>query len=146
MSKLPEKKPFDLSDGAWESSLPPTGVHNATVVSARVRVKNEIAWLTVTFELVGEDGVIHHIEDLLNVDAPGSSSRLAQGKGRLRAILIANRKPISFASVEQTPDALIGCRVSVVVGRRIKDGLPVPIIESIQGPASDARALPQAAE
>jgi hypothetical protein len=138
--------PFDLSDEAWEASLPEPGIHNAKVTSVRLIPKDEMTLLLLVYEIVGKHGEVHHIEEFLTVDAPGSSSRLAQGKGRVKAILIASGRPISFDSVDRVPASLIGCRVSVVVGRRIRDSLPVPVIESVQGPASDATALPPAAE
>ena len=147
-SSYKESQPasFDLSGEAWEASLPASGIHNAKVANVRLISKDVTTLLLIVYEIVDNNGEVHHIEEFLTVDAPGSSPRLAQGKGRVRAILIASGKPISFDSVDRVPASLIGCRVSVVVGRRNKDGLPVPVIESIQGPASDAAALPPAAE
>jgi hypothetical protein len=130
---------FDLSDEAWEASILKAGTYDATVVSARVSPKNSIAWLKIVFEVTDENGEVRQIEDFSALDAPSSSARYsdtAKGKGRVKAILEANGKPLAFSSVDQVPAALNGCRVSIVIGSRTKDGLRVPIVDSIRGPAS----------
>jgi hypothetical protein len=132
---------FDLSDEAWEASILKAGTYNATVLSARVSLKYAITWLKIVFEVTDENGEVRQIEDLSLLDAPFSSARYsntAKGKGRVKTILEANGKPPALRSVDQVPAALIGCRVSIVIGSRTQDGLRVPIVDRILGPASDS--------
>ena len=132
---------FDLSDEAWEASILKAGTYDATVVSARVSPKNGITWLKIVFEVTDENGEVRQIEDLSPLDAPPASARYsdtAKGKGRVKTILEANGKPLACSSVDHVPAALIGCRVSIVIGSRTKDGLRVPIVDGIRGPASDS--------
>lgn len=136
--------PFDLSDEAWEASILKPGIYDANVVSARVNSKNEITWLLIVFQVDDVHGEVRVVEDLTTLDAPPSSARhasTAQGRGRVKAILAGNDKPLTVTSVEQVPPALLGCRASIVVGSRMKDGLRVPSIESVQGPSAGTQAV-----
>ena len=132
--------PFDLSDEAWEASILKAGTYDASVVNARVSPKNSIAWLKIVFEVTDENGEVRQIEDLSLLDAPPASARYsdtAKGKGRVKTILEANGKPLACSSVDQVLAALIGCRVSIVIGSRTQDGLRIPIVDRILGPASE---------
>ena len=140
---------FDLSAEAWEASILKPGVYDATVVSARVNPKNVITWLNIVFEVTGEHGEVRQIESLSALDAPPSSPRYsdtAQGRGRVKAILEANGRPLAFSSVDEVARALTGCRVSILIGSRTRDGLRVPTVDSIQGPASGGDMSLEAAE
>jgi hypothetical protein len=126
---------FDLSDEAWEASILKAGTYNATVLSTRVSLKYAITWLKIVFEVTDENGEVRQIEDLSLLDAPPSSAKYsdtAKGKGRVKTILEANGKPLAFSSVDDLPAALFGCRVSVVIGSRTRDGLKVPTVDRIR--------------
>jgi hypothetical protein len=134
---------FDLSDEAWEASILKPGIYDAKVVNSRVNQKSSMTWLAIAYEVMDENGHVRQLDEMSAFDAPDSSPRYyetAKGKGRVRAILKANGKPLAFSSVDQVPAALIGCRVSIVIGSRTQNGLRVPIVDSIRGPASDAAA------
>src|SRR5207244_3049371 len=106
-------------------------------------------YLKITFEVVGEDGEARRIEDFSPFDAPPSSPRhneTAKGKGRVKAVLEANRKSLSFGSVDEVPAALIGCYVSIVIGSRTRDGLRVPTVDSVEASRAGSRASSHAAE
>jgi hypothetical protein len=140
---------FDLSDEAWEAEVLKPGTYDATVKYAHVNQKNEITWLKIVFEVVNENGEVREIGDFSALEAPPSSPRhgdTAKGKGRVKTILTANGKPLGLSSVDQVPAALLGCRVSLVIGSRTQDGLKVPIVSRVQGPASEPAASGQAAE
>jgi len=95
----------------------------------------------IAYEVMDEHDHVHQIEELTALDAPVSSPRYnetAKGRSRVKTILEANGKPLDFSSVDQVPAALIGCRISIVVGSRTQDGLRVPIVDSIRGPASES--------
>ena len=51
----------------------------------------------------------------------------------MKAILEANGKPLAFSSVDEVPLVLLGCRASILIGSRTRDGLRVPVVASIQG-------------
>src|SRR4051812_29709976 len=131
---------FDLSDKAWEAMILKPGTYDAVVTDARVSRKNETTYLRTVFEIADALGEVRKIENFSSLDAPPSSPRhgdTARGRSWVKAILAAHDKPLAYGSVDEVPAALLGCRVTVGIEWRTRDGLQVPIVSSIQGPASE---------
>jgi hypothetical protein len=85
------------------------------------------------------------LTDFLVLDAPRADSvytRSAQGKGRVKAIMEANGKPLQFSDIQAVPASLIGCSITIAVGHRDVDGLPAPSVQGVVGPADPVKAEP----
>jgi hypothetical protein len=137
----PKKKQteFSVAEEDWAKTVPKPGHYAATVVTASIDLRSRVTYLYIDYAFKDDTGRRFTLPDYpLVLDAPLHNrlySRSAQGKGRVNAIMEANGRPIRFTTIQDVPTALIGCRVTIAVGRRDVDGLPVPCIQGIVGPA-----------
>jgi hypothetical protein len=129
---------FSVGEDAWVQAILKPGHYPATVVDARINPRSGVVYLNIEYAIRGDDGRRFIVTDFLVLDAPPQNrqyTRSTEGKGRVKAIMEANGKPLQFASIQAVPLALIGCRVTIAVGHRDADGLPVPKVQGVVGPA-----------
>ena len=66
--------------------------------------------------------------------------RLATGKARIVQLAeAAGIDPKTITSIDALPDLLTGVQVKIRVGLQIKDGVQVPVVRTVLGPAGPER-------
>jgi hypothetical protein len=136
---------FSVAEDDWTKTIPSPGHYEATVVRASIHPKSNVTYLKIEYSIQNGDGLRLALDELLPLDADPHDalySRSAQGKSRVKAIMEANSRPLTFATVHEVPKALIGCRAIITVAHKNIDGLPVPIVKGIVGPAEPVKAKP----
>jgi hypothetical protein len=129
---------FSVAEDDWAQAIPKPGHYPATVVNSWINPRSGVVYLNIEYAIPGDDGRRFIVTDFLVLDAPLQDrqyTRSAEGKGRVKAIMEANSKPLQFSSIQAVPLALVGCRITIAVGHRDADGLPVPKVQGIVGPA-----------
>jgi hypothetical protein len=129
---------FSVSEDEWAKTIPPPGHYQATVVDASINPKSNVTWLKINYRIQNGDGPPFPLEELLLLDADRQDplySRSAQGKSRVKVLMEANGRPLTFTTIHEVPKALMGCRAMIAVGHKNNDGLPVPIVKGIVGSA-----------
>jgi hypothetical protein len=133
---------FSVGEDDWTQTIPKPGHYAATVAKASIDLKSRVTYLYIDYMFKDDAGRRFTVADYpLVLDAAPQDrlySRSAQGKGRVKAIMEANARPLQFTSIQAVPLALIGCRVTIALGHRDVDGLPVPSVQGIVGPADPA--------
>jgi hypothetical protein len=143
----PKNRPteFSVAEDDWAAAIPKPGHYAATVTSASIKLKSQVVFLSINYRIADGDGAQFMLADFLVLDAPREDSvytRSAQGKGRVKAIMEANGKPLQFSNIQAVPEALIGCSITIAVGHRDVDGLPAPCVQGIVRPAPPAKEEP----
>jgi hypothetical protein len=136
---------FSVAEDDWAKTIPPPGHYEATVVRASNHQKSRVTYLRIEYSIQNGDGLRLTLDELLPLDADRQDtlySRSAQGKSRVKTIMEANSRPVTFATIHDVPKALIGCRTIIAVVHKNTDGLPVPIVKGIVGPAEPVKAKP----
>jgi hypothetical protein len=136
---------FSVAEDDWAKTIPAPGQYEATVVAATIHQKSKATYMNIEYSIQNGDDQRFTLAELLTVEADRQDapySRLAQGWSRLKAIMEANSQPLKFDSVHEVPKALKGCRAIIAVAHKNIDGLPVPVVRGIVGPAGPAKAKP----
>jgi hypothetical protein len=133
---------FSVAEEDWENTIPSPGHYDAEIIRASINPKSDITYLTIEYQIVDQAGRPYSVIELAVLDAKRTSSRhaqSAQGKGRVKSIMEANGKPLTFSSIQAVPLELMGCRVRIAVGHKDIEGLPVPVVHGIVGPVTPER-------
>jgi hypothetical protein len=128
---------FSVAEDDWLKTIPPLG-HYPAAISGSVILKSGIAWLKLEYVIQHNVGQRHTLSELLVLDADPQDPKYSQsvrGKGRLKAIMEVNGRPLTFSDINEVPKALLGCRAIIAVVHKDTDGLPVPTVRGIVGPA-----------
>ena len=79
----------------------------------------------------------------MRIDAPTHHPRYAEiGQGKARIVQLAEAAgidPKTITSIDALPDLLTGVRVKIRVGLQIKDGVQIPVVRTVLGPAGPER-------
>jgi hypothetical protein len=129
---------FSVAEEEWIKTIPQPGHYDAQIIRARINPKPDIVYLNIEYRIVDQAGRPYTVTEMTVLDAKptnGRHSQSAQGKNRVKGIMEANGKPLSFGDIQAVPIELTGCRARIAVGHRDADGLPVPVVQGIVGPA-----------
>jgi hypothetical protein len=132
---------FSVSERDWEKSIPQPGQYDALIISASINPKSDITYLNIDYKIQDQTGQAFTLAEMLILDAKPTNPRYAQsaqGKGRVKAVLEANGKPITFRDIQAVPLALLGCQVRIAVGHKYMEGLPTPTVQGVVGPVHSA--------
>jgi hypothetical protein len=140
----PSKGPpgFSVAEEEWTKTIPQPGHYDAMIIRAWINPKPDIVYLNIEYRIVDQSGRPYTVIEMAVLDTQRSNprhSQSAQGKGRVKAIMEANGQPLEFTSIQAVPLELIGCRVRIAVGNRYVEGLPVPVVQGIVGPAEPTK-------
>jgi hypothetical protein len=130
---------FSVAEANWNKMIPQPGHYDALIVRAWINPKSDITYLNIDYQIVDQAARPYTISEMKTLDAKPTNprhSQSAQGKGRVKAIMEANGKPLSFESIQAVPFEMTGCRVRIAVGHKYVDGLPAPVVQGIVGPAA----------
>jgi hypothetical protein len=133
---------FSVSEEDWLASIPRPGHYDALIIHAWINPKSDITYLNVEYRIVDHDEQPYTVVEMVVLDAKQTNprhSQSAKGKGRVKAIMEANGKPLEFRDIQAVPLALVGCRVRIAVGHKNTGDLPAPAIQGIVGPALPER-------
>jgi hypothetical protein len=128
---------FSVAEEDWLTDIPQPGHYDALVIHASINPKSDITYLNLSYRIVDHAGRPYVISDMTVLDAKHTNprhSQSAQGKGRVKAIMEANGKPLQFANIQAVPLELTGCRVRIAVGHKYIEDLPAPVVQGIVGP------------
>jgi hypothetical protein len=133
---------FSVAEEEWTKTIPQPGHYDALIANASINPKPDIVFLNVEYRIADHAGRPYVVGDMTVLDAKPTNprhSQSAQGKGRVKAIMEANGKPLSFPNIQAVQHELTGCRVKIAVGHKYVNGLPVPVVQGIVGPAEHTK-------
>ncbi len=126
-------KPTDFS---LEWNAPKAGDYNARVTDIEIFSGDTIS-LRISYETQSEPR--YGLFEYVRIDAPTHHPRYAEvGPGRARIVQLAEAAgidPKTINSIDALPDLLTGVRAKIRVDLQIKDGVQVPVVRTVLGPA-----------
>ena len=129
---MPKPRDFSL-----EWNAPKAGDYDAHVTDIEIFSGDTIS-LRISYETESDPryGLFEYVR---TIDAPTHHPRYAEiGQGKARIVQLAEAAgidPKTITSIDALPDLLTGVRVKIRVGLQIKDGVQVPVVRTVLGPA-----------
>ena len=134
---MPKPKDFSL-----EWNAPKAGDYDARITDIEIFSGDTIS-LRISYETQSDPR--YGLFEYVRIDAPTHHPRYAEvGPGRARIVQLAEAAgidPKTINSIDALPDLLTGVRAKIRVDLQIKDGVPIPVVRSVLGPAGP---VPQA--